>query len=201
MRRLHAVAFAFLMCAKLAYASAHTIAGVDVHSGEDPQKEPVDAGTIPEITEDLPPDVRETLLDRAALALATAIRESRRQALDRGTDSIPPRIRAELEPYFPAKVLDKARWTMAGGISLDGMLTSWFALEGAVTLGEVIAFSGNVQVSEDVELWAHELTHVMQYEQLGIDTFALEYLRDFSAMESEASGNASRIMADVAAAE
>jgi hypothetical protein len=114
---------------------------------------------------------------------------------------MPPQIRAQLEPYFPASILDKAKWTAAAGISLDGMLTNWFALEGAITLGEVIAFSGGVLVSEDVELWAHELTHVMQYERLGIETFAFEYLQDFTVLESEARGNASRIMVDVAATE
>src|SRR5262245_53999588 len=91
---------------------------------------PVIGGAVPEVTESLPPDVREAVLDNAALALATAIRESRRQALERGVDSIPPQIRAVLEPYFPATILDKARWTTAGGISLDGMLTNWFSLEG-----------------------------------------------------------------------
>ena len=155
---------------------------------------------FPEVTENVSPDVRESILDRAALALATAIRESRRQALERGVDAIPPEIRAELEPFFPPAILDNARWTIAGGVSLDGMLTSWFALEGAVTLGEVIAFSDGSQVSQDVELWAHELTHVMQYEQLGIESFASGYVHDYSGLENEASSNASRIMADIAAA-
>jgi hypothetical protein len=39
-------------------------------------------------------------------------------------------------------------------------------------LGEVIAFSDGAQAQEDVELWTHELTHVMQYKELGIETFA-----------------------------
>jgi hypothetical protein len=114
-------------------------------------------------------------------------------------DSIPPQIRAALDPYFPAQILDKARWTTAGGLSVDGILTNWFALDGAVTLGEVIAFTDGAEAQEDVEVWAHELTHVIQYEELGIDTFAFEYLRDFGAIERQASSNASRIMAAVAA--
>ena len=75
-------------------------------------------------------------------------------------------------PYFPAQILDKAKWTTAVGISLDGILTNWFALEGAITLGEVIAFSDGAQAQE-VEVWAHELTHVIQYEELGIEAFAV----------------------------
>jgi hypothetical protein len=161
------------------------------------QLEPLDPEAIPEATEALPPDVRQVLLEGAAAALAAAIRESRRQALERGVEPLPPHIRAVLEPYFPAPVLDAARWGTAGGISLDGMLKEWFYLEGAVTLGEVVAFSDDTKAQEDVELWAHELTHVTQYEELGVDTFALEYLSDFASMESEASGNARRIMASI----
>lgn len=159
----------------------------------------IEPSAVPEISESLPEDVREAVLNRAAPALATAIQESRRQALDRGVEPIPPRIRVALAPYFPAQILDKAKWTMAGGISLDGMLTSWFYLDGAITLVEIIAFSDADDVQGDIELWAHELTHVIQYEELGIETFALEYLRDFSNMESQASSNASRIMATIGA--
>jgi len=86
---------------------------------------------------------------------------------------------------------------MAGGISLDGMMKQWFYLDGAVTVGEVIAFSDATDAQEDLELWAHELTHVNQYEELGIEAFASEYVRDFSNMESQASRNASRIMASI----
>ena len=116
--------------------------------------------------------------------------------MDRGVDPIPTPIRTALESYFPAPILDKARWTMAGGVSLDGLLKDWFYLEGAVTLGEVIAFSDGTE-AQDVELWAHELTHVTQYEELGIESFAAGYVRDFSSMERQASSNASRIMASI----
>ena len=73
-------------------------------------------------------------------------------------------------------------------------------MEGAITLGEVIAFSDGMQ-AEDVEVWAHELTHVTQYEQLGIETFAFEYSNDFTVLEDQARENASRTMASIAAVE
>ena len=63
----------------------------------------------------------------------------------------------------------------------------------------MIAFSDATDAQEDVELWAHELTHVNQYEELGIEAFALGYVRDFSNIESEASRNASRIVASIGA--
>jgi Domain of unknown function (DUF4157) len=161
---------------------------------------PLDPEAATEAPEGLPEDLQQAFLEHAAAALATAIRDSRRQALDRGVNPIPPQIRVALAPYFPATILDKARWTMAGGASLDGLLKDWFYLEGAVTLDEVIAFSDDME-AKDVELWAHELTHVIQYEELGIDAFASEYLRDFSSIERQASSNASRIMAGIDAAE
>jgi hypothetical protein len=195
-----AAAFTFGLFSENAHASGlGRSTGSHVADEGAPRIEPLGLGAIPDVTEDLPQDVREALLERAAPALAAAIRESRRQAVERGVDSIPPQIRAALDPYFPAQILDKAKWTTAGGISLDGVLTNWFALEGAITLGEVIAFSDGAQAQEDVELWAHELTHVIQYEELGIETFAFEYLHDFGDMERQASSNASRIMAGVAA--
>ena len=170
----------------------------NAHDGDNPVHDgPRDPGTASELTESPQEDLPGALLEHAAAALAVAIRESRTQALDRGVDPIPVRIRAALEPYFPAQILDKARWTMAGGISLDGLLKSWFYLDGAVTFGEVVAFSDAMEAQQDIELWAHELTHVVQYETRGIDTFASDYLRDFNGMESEASSNASRIMASI----
>ena len=39
-------------------------------------------------------------------------------------------------------------------------------LDSVRTDGEVIAFSDGAQ-AQDVEVWAHELTHVIQYEELG----------------------------------
>ena len=195
-----AAAVTFVLFSENANASGRgriTVSQVD--SGEDvPRLEPLDPRAIPDVTEHLPEGVRDALLERAAAGLATAIRDSRRQAVERGVDPIPPLIRAALDPYFPPQILDKAKWTTAAGISLDGVLTNWFNLEGAVTLGEVIAFSDGTQ-TQDVELWAHELTHVVQYEELGIETFAFQYVHDFSAMENQASSNASRIMASIAA--
>ena len=153
-RFLNAAAFiGFMLFAENAYDSERTTKIAQLDHG----------AAIPEVTENMPQEVQEALLDSAAQALATAIRESRRQALDRGADPIPPRIRVALEPYFATTILDKARWTMAGGISLDGMIKHWFYLDGAVTVGEVVAFSDATDAQEDVELWAHELTHVNQY--------------------------------------
>jgi hypothetical protein len=56
----------------------------------------------------------------------------------------------------------------------------------AVTIGNLIAFSEIPKPSE-IDFWAHELRHVVQYRQLGgIDAFAAAYTRDFKKLEGEA---------------
>lgn len=170
---------------------------IDLNRGSVSVKPP-NLAAIPQMIQNLPQDVGQAMLNPAAPVLASAIRFSRGQALNRGTQPIPARIRQELAPYFPAQVLDKVRWTTAGGFGIDGVLKNWLNQEGAVTLDEVIVFSG-ADVAESSELWAHELTHVLQYAQLGVETFAFQYMYNFSDMESQARQNASRIMASIQA--
>jgi Domain of unknown function (DUF4157) len=157
---------------------------------------PPDIAAIPQMLQNLPKDVGQGLLNPAAPALATAIRFSRGQALNRNPRPIPQPIKVELAKYFPGVILDKVRWTTAGGITLDGALKNWLNQEGAVTLGEVIVFSSETLTS-NIELWAHELTHVLQYEQLGVETFAFQYIIGFQAMEQQATDNARRIVQSI----
>jgi hypothetical protein len=152
---------------------------------------------IPEMLQKLPKDVGQALLNPAAPYVATAIKFSRGQALNRGVQPIPQNIRNDLQRYFPAEILNKVRWTTAGGISLDGALKNWFNQEGAITLDEVIVFSNSDQAQNDVELWAHELTHVLQYSQLGVETFAFHYSVNWNSFESQARDNASNIIASI----
>lgn len=154
---------------------------------------------IPEMLKNLPKDVGQAMLNPTAPFLATAIRFSRGQALNRGTQPIPPNIKSELETYFPSQILNKVVWTTAAGISLDSALKNWFNQEGAITLDEVIVFSDVTQAQNDIELWAHELTHVLQYNQLGVDTFAFQYSMNWNQFENQAKDNSRQIMASIAA--
>ncbi len=65
----------------------------------------------------------------------------------------------------------------------------------ALTLGEVVLFKSERLAQSDLQLWAHELTHLMQYQRWGIDGFAERYARDSAAVEREAIDNANRFMA------
>ena len=76
-------------------------------------------------------------------------------------------------------------------IGIPGLAMSYGDIT-AMTLGEVIVFRDETRAREDTKLWAHELTHVMQYERWGIEGFAERYLEDSEAVEQEARDNADR---------
>ncbi len=64
----------------------------------------------------------------------------------------------------------------------------------AVTLGDVVLFKSERLAQLDLKLWAHALTHVMQYQRWGLDQFADHYVRDGAMVEQEAIDNADRFM-------
>jgi hypothetical protein len=168
---------------------------VDLNRGTVSIKPP-NLGAVPEMIRNLPKDVGQALLNPAAPAVANLIRSSRAQALNRGVQAIPTGVRQELVPYFPPQLLEMVRWTTAEGLSIDGVLSNWFSKEGAITYDDVVVFS-NAQLTNDVGLWAHELTHVLQYAQMGVETFAFLYTGNWSELEGQASSNSSRIVASI----
>lgn len=164
---------------------------IDLNRGTVSVKPP-EIKAIPQMIQNLPKDVGQALLNPLAPVLATAIRFSKGQALNRGTQPIPPYIKQQLSNYFPSNILESVSWTTANGISLDGALKNWLNQEGAVTLDNVICFS-STNLTNDIELWAHELTHVLQYDQMGVETFAFQYSYDWNGLERQATDNASNI--------
>jgi hypothetical protein len=168
---------------------------VDVNNGTISVKPP-NINAIPPMIQNLPKDVGQAMLNPAAPILAQGIRTSRSQAKGRGTHPIPSDIRNKLSPYFPANILDAVSWTTAGGISIDSALKNWLNQEGAITYDDVVVFA-NTELTKDLALWAHELTHVLQYSQMGIDTFAFQYSFDWNSLESQARSNSERIYASI----
>jgi uncharacterized protein (TIGR03437 family) len=103
------------------------------------------------------------------------IRLSREAALSAGVSPIPASIRTQVAHLFPASLLDKVRYKTGSGFL--GTL-QFFREEmggGAITLDEVIVFA-NESKEFNVKTWVHELEHVRQYEQLGVDGFAQAYV-------------------------
>lgn len=114
----------------------------------------------------------------ASTTLAEAIRFSRMQALKSRSRPLSDEMKALYRPYFPEEVIEGTRWTLSGRrLGLGSVLAGWYYREGAVTLDDVIVFT-NRNAAHHEALVAHELTHVLQYRQLGVSNFARLYVRD-----------------------
>jgi hypothetical protein len=102
--------------------------------------------------------------------------------------------------YFPSTLLQKTRFASGhvDALTLSTPILPALAFSCGdlltLTLGEVVLFETERLAQSDLRLWAHELTHVMQYERWGIDGFADRYVRDGAAVEQEAIGNANRFI-------
>ena len=123
--------------------------------------------------------------------VAEWIRASKRDAIAAGVEPIPWTIRDRLEGYFPSSLLDRVRFRI--GIGNEFALPANVFRSGmrGIALEEVIVFRPGTSL-DDLWLWAHELTHVVQYDQLGTDEFARSYVFDSNSLEMAANANADR---------
>jgi hypothetical protein len=125
--------------------------------------------------------------------LADWIRASRRDAISAGVEPIPAQIRAELTGFIPEAILNKVRFRVGWGNEMALPALSFrFGDAAAITLDNVVMFRSWDDASNDLTLWAHELTHVQQYHKWGIDKFAKRYVKDHDDVEAEAETNAGR---------
>ncbi len=135
------------------------------------------------------------LLDYAATALAHMIEDARQQAIAGGVRPVPQGIYRSLLGYFPAALLQKVRFAGGGARALTlPALAFGYGDAVALTLGDVVLFKSERLAQSDLKIWAHELTHVMQYQRWGIAGFADRYVRDSAAVEQEAVDNAARFL-------
>lgn len=118
-------------------------------------------------------------------ALAALIKELRDDAVARGVNAAPAEIHAALSGYVPSDVLASVRWRIDSSGSLAGMSLFRGGAIRAVTLDNVIVFA-NADEAANLKLWAHEIYHVMQYREWGVDGFAVRYLEDRRTIEHEA---------------
>lgn len=134
-----------------------------------------------------PPSVLTPLMVQSlAPLLASWIAYERDAAKEQGVEPIPPLVRAALEGYVPSQVLDRVRWREgAGELSLPQNVIR-FGHVPATTLDDVVVFADRRAALEDPKLWAHELKHVMQFAEWGVNGFATRYLSDYEAVEREA---------------
>lgn len=133
------------------------------------------------------------LLDYAGRALAGLIEDARQHAIADGVSPMPASVYRGLLGYFPAALLQRTRFAVGGAqaLSLPALAFSYGDAV-ALTVGEVVLFKSARSAQGDLKLWAHELTHVMQYQRWGIPGFATRYVSDSASVEQEAIDNANR---------
>ncbi|MDV7213348.1 eCIS core domain-containing protein [Azotobacter beijerinckii] len=131
--------------------------------------------------------IDETLLQAGVPVLQELIVGSRDEALRSGVRPMPPDIRRQLAGFLPERVLAAARYRVQGGedLTLQSNLIRYGDAQ-AITLDYVIVFESSDDALHNPTLWAHELTHVDQYQRWGIQEFSARYLRDYQAVEREA---------------
>lgn len=120
-----------------------------------------------------------------APALAAWIVQSRDAAFARGVEPIPASFAEEFAGYLPEQTLRTVRWRVDGETGLLGRVLFQPGSVRAVTLDNVILFA-NAEEAGNIKLWAHELRHVVQYREWGIDEFARRFVTDSRLIESEA---------------
>jgi hypothetical protein len=142
------------------------------------------------------PALSDGLAGDTAGALAARIDSARRQAIADGVRPVPPLVYRALLGYFAATLLQKCRFALgsARALRVPGLACGDGEMA-AVTLGDVVLFKDAGAAAYDLTLWAHELTHVLQYQRWGVEGFAERWLRDRAAVEKEAVDNANRFAA------
>jgi hypothetical protein len=142
------------------------------------------------------PTIAPGLLGYASSALARMIDDARQQAIANGVRPVPALVYRSLLGYFPADLLRKCRFAAGGSPALTlPALAFSYGDATAITLGDVVLFKSERVAQDNLKVWAHELTHVMQYQRWGVEGFAERYVRDSASVEREAIDNASRFIA------
>jgi hypothetical protein len=128
-----------------------------------------------------------------ATAFGSALQRSRDTARA-DSHPIPKDIREALEPFYSDEMLAKVRYTI-GDTTPAGL--AGFAIRNgnaaAVTLIDTIVFKDEVY-TKNLALWAHELHHVEQYRDWGLEGFASRYLFGWTEVEDEASAKAAEFV-------
>lgn len=131
--------------------------------------------------------MQETAVGVAAPMLRNAITASRDDALRAGVQPLPARIRLALRGYYPDTLLDRVRYRVGGGGDQSLQLNVIrYGDQAAITLDYVVVFAREPDAQSNAELWAHELRHVQQVQLWGLDDFALRYVRNYQAVETDA---------------
>jgi len=136
------------------------------------------------------------------VGLATALRQAHAYYAQ-SARPLPESARSRLSAGFPKEILDRVRVVETGEEGTLPAIINFVqtrfgdAVGGisAVTIDDIVAFSRIPEPSE-LEFWAHEVQHTVQYRRLGgIDGFAAEYTRNYQGLEDEANAVAAEVAA------
>jgi hypothetical protein len=135
----------------------------------------------------LPGVLPDGIYQIAAPAMALWLTQARTEASSDGIQPIPPHIREQLLRWYAPSVLDAAHYKV-GDISQFNAATAMLQNPdvGAVTLIDIILFRDTETAEQNIALWAHELKHVQQFQEWGVEGFAQRYTQDFNAVEAPA---------------
>lgn len=129
--------------------------------------------------------VTEPAIVGAGSALGAWMVASRDSSLY-AANPIPPEVRTALEGYVDDAILDRVRYQVRdfGFLNLGALSTSYGdAL--AITLDYIVIFRDE-QAASSPALWAHELEHVKQFRDWGVNDFAISYVRNADGVEAPA---------------
>ena len=168
---------------------------IDVPAGKVQIGTPDPGGAIrrlPQTLQNLPQDIAN-LGNPAGLALAFAVRQAKAQA-GFGARAMPADVYQQLSQFYRAEFLQSVTYNTfdSARITLDSAVMLLNNDVSAITLEDIIVFH-NESEAHDPVLWAHELTHVQQYRNRGVDAFANMYTTNAWVLENEAKDRQNRI--------
>lgn len=132
--------------------------------------------------------------------LLAAFLQAAHDVLEPKAEPIPKLIKKLLKGHFDDDILNSAKYiTSEFGLTLPEAIGGIQAFMGnhafAVTVGNVIVFTISPDASDAaVHWWAHEMQHVAQYQELGIDGFVRKYVSDYELLEDEADKKAAAVL-------
>ncbi|MBK8174004.1 MAG: DUF4157 domain-containing protein [Rhodospirillales bacterium] len=130
--------------------------------------------------------VKERSVAFGAPLLAREIVAWRSEALVDGVAPMPAAIRRSLRGFFPDDLLNRVRYRIGWSAPRSLKSTAFDMLDTrAIALSDIVVFR-DAAVSQDAAIWAHELRHVQQYDQWGIEGFAKHYVADSQVVEDNA---------------
>ena len=135
------------------------------------------------------PIVGHALNEAQAQAAGNALEQwivASRNTARNGAMPIPPQIRQQLAGYATDDSMNRVRYKIGdnGFFNLAGVIERG-GFASAVTLIDVVVFRGPTEAN-DPSKWVHELTHVDQYRDWGVHSFAIQYARDYNGVENPA---------------